>query len=250
MLVSICMATYNGGKFIREQVDSILNQEFTENEGVEIELVVSDDGSTDDTIQILESYHDPRIKIFMHQNKKEHKYLNANRKASENFENALMKAKGDYLFFSDQDDVWMPWKLDKSLSVLRKFGGIVATAFEVGDERLQVMGKVVYNHHAPFFSFKDQLGCYGFSMGISRDELKYILPIPSMVAGHDKYIQYSAMWRKRLHFIDEPCAIHRCTGTHNVSSFTSNNHQPPLIVKMWFRINTYASVIWRSIVRK
>ena len=54
MLVSICMATYNGGKFIREQVDSILNQEFTENEGVEIELVVSDDGSTDDTIQILE----------------------------------------------------------------------------------------------------------------------------------------------------------------------------------------------------
>ena len=35
----------------------------------------------------------------------------------------LMKAKGDYLFFSDQDDVWMPWKLDKSLSVLRKFGG-------------------------------------------------------------------------------------------------------------------------------
>lgn len=61
MLVSICMATYNGGKFIREQVDSILNQEFTENEGVEIELVVSDDGSTDDTIQILESYHDPRI---------------------------------------------------------------------------------------------------------------------------------------------------------------------------------------------
>lgn len=49
--------------------------------------------------------------------------FNANRMASENFENALMKAKGDYLFFSDQDEVWMPWKLDKSLSVLRKFGG-------------------------------------------------------------------------------------------------------------------------------
>lgn len=64
------MATYNGGKFIREQVDSILNQEFTENEGVEIELVVSDDGSTDDTIQILESYHDPRIKIFMHRTRR------------------------------------------------------------------------------------------------------------------------------------------------------------------------------------
>lgn len=56
-LVSVCMATYNGGKYIREQVDSILNQEFKENPNVELELVVSDDGSTDDTIQILEAYH-------------------------------------------------------------------------------------------------------------------------------------------------------------------------------------------------
>lgn len=60
MLVSICMATYNGGKFIREQVDSILNQEFKVNQNVELELVVSDDGSTDDTIPILEAYHDAR----------------------------------------------------------------------------------------------------------------------------------------------------------------------------------------------
>ena len=55
MLISICMATYNGAKYLREQVDSILNQEFTENKDVEMELVVSDDGSTDDTLKILES---------------------------------------------------------------------------------------------------------------------------------------------------------------------------------------------------
>ena len=61
MLISICMATYNGAKYIREQVDSILNQEFTENKDVEMELVVSDDGSTDDTLKILESYGDSRI---------------------------------------------------------------------------------------------------------------------------------------------------------------------------------------------
>lgn len=64
MLVSICMATYNGGKFIREQVDSILNQQFVENKDVELELVVSDDGSTDNTIDILKSYQDQRIKVF------------------------------------------------------------------------------------------------------------------------------------------------------------------------------------------
>ena len=61
MLISVCMATYNGAKYLREQVDSILQQEFRHNSDVEMELVVSDDESTDDTVRILESYHDPRI---------------------------------------------------------------------------------------------------------------------------------------------------------------------------------------------
>lgn len=128
-------------------------------------------------------------------------------------------------------------------------GGVIAAAFYVGDESLNVIGSVRYDHHAPFFSVNDKLGVYGFSMGFCRDELRWILPIPSFVAGHDKYIQYSAMWRNALSFIDEPCAIHRWTGTHNVSSFTSNNSQPPFFVKCLFRLNTYISVIWRSIVR-
>ena len=123
MLVSICMATYNGGKFIREQVDSILNQEFKENQNVELELVVSDDGSTDDTIPILEAYHDPRIKIYHHRNGKKYKYLNATRACKCNFENAMSQAKGDYIFLTDQDDVWYSWKVDKQLTALRNFGG-------------------------------------------------------------------------------------------------------------------------------
>ena len=109
---------------------------------------------------------------------------------------------------------------------------------------------MTYNHHAPFFSIKDKLGVYGFSLGFTKAELRYILPIPSMVAGHDKYIQYSAMWRGKLHFIDEPCAIHRWTGKHNVSSFGKNNILPPLPIKIYFRLMTYISVIWRSFVRR
>ena len=250
MLISVCMATYNGAKYIREQVDSILNQEFIENKDVELELVVSDDGSKDDTIAILQAYNDPRIKIFKHEEHKKFKYFNANRLASANFENAVRKANGDFIFFSDQDDVWFPQKLDKQLVALRKLGGVNATAFNMGDESLKIIGHNVYDHNAPFFSLKDKMGVYVFSMGFTREELKYILPIPSFVAGHDKYIQYSAMWRKRLHFIDEPLAIHRWTGTHNVSSFSSdNNRQPPFLVKAFFRLYTYASVIWRSYTR-
>ena len=250
ILVSVCMATYNGGKYIREQVDSILNQEFKENHGVELELVVSDDDSTDDTIQILESYHDVRIKIFKHQNNKKYKYLNATRACKCNFENAILKASGDYIFLSDQDDVWYPWKIDKQLSMLRNVGGLSVAAFDMGDGELHKFNSHIYKHDVPFFTLKNVLCLYGFSLAFTRDELKYYLPIPSSVTGHDTYIQYSALWRKKLHFIDEPCAIHRYSGKHNVSSFGANNVLPPLPIKIYFRLITYLSVIWRSMVRR
>lgn len=247
MLISICMATYNGAKYIREQVDSILNQEFKENKDVEIELVVSDDDSTDDTLKILESYGDSRIKIFHHTEHKKHKYLNASRLCKCNFENAMRHANGDYIFLSDQDDVWYPWKVDKQLSTLRSWGGVNASAFDMGNEKLKKIGTVVYPHNMPFISMKNADCLYGFSLAFTRKEMNYYLPIPTAVAGHDKYMQYSAIWRKTLSFIDEPCAIHRYSGEHNVSSFGKNNVLPPFYIKLYFRLVTYMSVIWRSI---
>ncbi len=248
MLVSVCMATYNGGKYIREQVDSILNSEFKENPDVELELVVSDDGSTDGTIEILESYHDPRIVIYHHRNTKRYKYLNANRACKCNFENAMSKAKGEYLFLSDQDDVWYPWKIDRQLTSLRKWGGVNIASFDMGDGELKKIGTLAYKHDSSFFSVKNKMCLYGFSMAFTRDELRYYLPIPAAVTGHDIYIQYSAMWRKKLHFTDEPCAIHRYSGKHNLTAFGKNNVLPPFPVKIYFRLVTWVSVIWRSMV--
>lgn len=124
MKVSICMATYNGGEYIREQIDSILHQVFRENKDFELEIVVSDDASTDDTINILRSYNDSRIKIFYnHSPKKKYKYLNASRACMRNFENAIRHSTGDYIFLCDQDDVWYPNKIDKQLSALIHMGG-------------------------------------------------------------------------------------------------------------------------------
>jgi len=64
-MISVCMATYNGEAFLKKQVDSILSQLSEEDE-----LVVSDDGSTDSTIEILKLYNDSRIKIYNHESKK------------------------------------------------------------------------------------------------------------------------------------------------------------------------------------
>lgn len=125
-------------------------------------------------------------------------------------------------------------------------GGVNAAAFDMGDANLRKIGKIVYRHDVSFFTAKNILCLYGFSLAFAKDELKYYLPIPEAVTGHDTYIQYSAIWRKKLHFIDEPCAIHRYSGKHNVSSFGKNNVLAPLPVKVYFRLVTYLSVIWRS----
>lgn len=101
------MATYNGGTFLKEQMDSILDQRFEENKDVELEVIVSDDGSTDDTLEILTSYHDPRIKILEHKKHRKYKYYAKLRAVTDNFANAINHAHGNNIFLSDQDDIWV-----------------------------------------------------------------------------------------------------------------------------------------------
>ena len=91
-MISVCMATHNGERFIREQIVSILRQL-----GPMDEVVVSDDSSTDGTTQVLRSLSDGRIRILHHQP----------RRITDNFENALKSAKGDYIYLADQDDIWV-----------------------------------------------------------------------------------------------------------------------------------------------
>ena len=90
-MITVCIATYNGGKYISKQIDSILNQLSDSDE-----VIVSDDGSKDDTLDIITAFHDKRIEVF--KNDGRHGVV-------PNFENALSKAKGDIIFFSDQDDI-------------------------------------------------------------------------------------------------------------------------------------------------
>ena len=103
-MISVCMATYNGERYLREQVDSIL-RELGEGD----ELVISDDGSTDSTLDIIKSFGDVRIKIFHNEG---HHGVNGN------FENAISKSTGDYIFLSDQDDVWIEGKVKECLEAL------------------------------------------------------------------------------------------------------------------------------------
>ena len=103
------MATYNGEKYLREQIDSILKQTFKD-----WKLIMRDDGSKDRTIEILNEYEkkDKRIKV-LQDNK-------GNLGVAKNFEELLKNSSGEYVMFSDQDDYWMENKIEKYIKVLEK----------------------------------------------------------------------------------------------------------------------------------
>ena len=237
MKVSVCMATYNGAKHIKEQVDSILSQEFPNHSPVELELIVSDDESTDETVDILKSYHDDRIQIYTHTQETCHRYYRSLYAATANFGHALSYATGDYIFLSDQDDIWHPRKIDVALDVLEKKGGVCAADFYVITDDRRKIGRMHYRMER--FGKKN---LYGFSCGFAKEELKYILPMPD-VPQHDLFIQLLAMRRNKLVYIDKVCAYHRWIGKN--TSYTGNS--VPWIIKLFTRIKLITIVLWRCV---
>ncbi len=167
------MATYNGAKYIKEQVDSILMQLETNDE-----LIVSDDGSTDDTIKIFESYNDDRIKIFTD---------NKRKGVVGNFENALKKTSGDYIFLSDQDDVWFDSKVGVCLKELEKVDMVMHDAKVIRNGETVINSYFSHRTNSPGYLNNIIQPCYlGCCMAFKRSLLSKALPIPSVA--HDTYI--------------------------------------------------------------
>lgn len=109
MSISVALCTYNGEKFLTEQIESILNQTMAVNE-----VVVCDDGSQDQTHTILQSYqqHYPHLfRIYINEK---------NVGSSKNFEKALGLCTGDYIFFADQDDSWRKDKVALTVSLFNQ----------------------------------------------------------------------------------------------------------------------------------
>ncbi|MBL7741740.1 MAG: glycosyltransferase [Chitinophagaceae bacterium] len=103
-LISVVLCTYNGGRFIDEQLNSILNQTY-----IHLEIIISDDFSSDNTYEILKKHveKDKRIRLFRNE-----KNIGFNL----NFKEACSKASGELIAFADQDDIWLPEKLERMIA--------------------------------------------------------------------------------------------------------------------------------------
>lgn len=112
-LVSIVMCTYNGALFLEEQLLTLLQQTF-----FNFELIISDDCSTDGTRAILDKYAAADNRIGVYTNEKNIGY-------NKNFENAIKRTTGDYICISDQDDIWLPEKIEKLFSLLQENASVM-----------------------------------------------------------------------------------------------------------------------------
>ena len=180
-MISVCIPTYNGAKYIKEQIDSILFQL-----SLGDEVVISDDGSVDQTLSILAAYNDERIKIF-HHDKKRQKFTFGYTTA--NVEHALSHARGNIIFLADQDDVWLPGKVDLLVKSLDDCH-LVLSDCAIADSELNV----IYPSKFQMDNVKTgvlhnlwKCGYLGCCMAFKRDILKECLPIPPNVP-HDLWI--------------------------------------------------------------
>lgn len=216
--IDILLATYNGKKYIKEQLESILNQTYTN-----FNLLISDDKSTDNTVEILKEYErkDNRVKIFIQE--KNVGYI-------KNFEFLLKQVESDYYMLSDQDDVWLPEKVYKSYNKLVNENlDLIFCDLEVVDKELNT----IYNSMFKFLKIDKRLKKYndyrliyldncatGCTIISRKKFLDLILPLPSTTKFlvHDYWIALVISMHGKFSYIDEPLIKYRQHGNNEIGT--------------------------------
>lgn len=189
--ISVCMASCNGGKYIKEQIDSILVQ-LSEDD----EVIISDDASIDNTVDIINRYDDSRIKL----------YENHFRNHILNFEFVLSRATGDYIFLSDQDDIWVYNKVAIILLYLQKYDLVCSDCIVIDSDCNTLYNSFYYTpppHRQGFIKnlcHNNYLGC---CMAFNSKVLKKSLPFPKKLITHDTWIGLVAEIVGNTIFIDD-----------------------------------------------
>lgn len=217
-MIDILMATYNGEKYLRPQLDSILQQS-----NQEWRLIIRDDCSTDRTVQIIKEYQLLRPEQIV--------LLQAEQpsgSAQNNFFQLLQYSEAEYIMFADQDDVWLKNKvqltLDKMQQLEQQYGNdvslLVHTDLAVVDERLRTINPSLFamqNMSAERKQLNNILvqnivtGC---TMMINRSLLQLITTVPQYAVMHDMWLALVAAAFGQIGFISKATMLYRQHGNN------------------------------------
>ena len=193
------MASYNGEKYIAGQLSSVLKQLKSTDE-----VIISDDGSSDRTLEIIRSFGDDRITVI--NNSLEHGY-------SKNFENALRHSTGDYIFICDQDDVWMDDKVRLVCEAL-KCHDLIIHDCSVTDKDLNVKFESFFDQYDIRQGFLRTLAYTrytGACMAMKRSFLDYALPFPDNqpLCPYDYWFAYLGEYYRKAYLLRIPLMYYR-----------------------------------------
>ena len=225
------MTTYNGEKYLRDQLDSILNQTYKD-----FELIICDDNSSDGTKKLLAEYEkkDERIKVFFNEE---------NLGFIKNFGKAISFCKGEYIAFSDQDDIWEAFKLEYAIKNIGtndlycSNSLIVDENNNAGNEKKTLVHDVlglayipasndILSKHLLYENF-----CQGATILAKAEFIKGLNEIPSEFKFHDQWYALVASVKNGIVY-DDNCTLRYRQHGNNVTSNTAKN-----FMERFFSIN-------------
>ena len=213
-LVSVAMATYNGEKYIAEQLESIINQSYKN-----IELVITDDASVDGTVTIIKRFQQQCDFITL--------FINpVNSGVTNTFEHSFKNCKGDFIAIADQDDIWELQKIALLLNAIVEEDAVYSNS-ELVDKAGQPIGQLFnslmqlqsYYSGAPFLMGN----CIpGHTIIMRSSFTKTILPLPKTIM-FDRWISFCAAANHGIKYIDRPLVKYRQHDTNTIGTGSSKN---------------------------
>ncbi len=233
MNVSVCMGTYNGQKYIIEQLASIIPQL-----GSDDEIIIVDDCSTDETYNIIRNLKNKQIILYQNDTNKGHVYT---------FGKSISLAKNDLIILSDQDDIWESNKIELIKNEISQKSTLLVTTnhdlfFDSLSNTKPSIKRLKSKDSNKYWGniiriFAGKTSYFGCTMGLMKEFKSYILPIPKYVESHDIWFALAANILKSNIHLDN-ITVHRRIHDSNATKITRG-----LIPKLKTRINHMLSII-------
>lgn len=236
LMISVCMATFNGERFLRQQLESILVQ--LPQALDKAEVIVADDGSTDKTLSVIDSLQDGRVHVLP---------VTEHLGPIYNFERALKAARGDVVFLADQDDLWLPGKVSRCLESLKSCDLVLHDAYMLYEDNSSTWKRGrLFSEIRPYVKgvFRNWLvnSYTGCCMAFRRNVLDASLPFPKNLPMHDQWIGLVAEKYFKVEFLPEPLVEYR---QHSGNATHIGNSPAGVLQKIRWRVDLAKALVSR-----